>query len=335
MTAELTPLDATSVLEHLRNRGFALGPDGVAEPLLGGVSGEVFMVRSGTDRWVVKQPLSQLRVAGTWLAKPERANTEAAALAELRTRTPDHVPELLDFDPLRLVMVMTAAPPAWQQWKESLLAAAASPESVLGLAAGLGELLATWHRTTWKDDAIADRFDDDEAFEQLRLAPFHRAVQEAHPGLPAIAACILELQSARECLVHGDLSPKNVLWSADGFWVLDFEVARFGAAVFDPAMLLAHLAAKAIHHPERALLMRRAGERFLASYEGGVAELASLERLGWRSAAILLARVDGRSPVGYLTENGRRQVRAVARRVLQLPNVGISDLWDDIIGTTS
>lgn len=329
MNAQLEAMDAVGVLEHLRERGFDLSPDAAVEPLPGGVSGEVFLVRSGSARWVVKQPLAQLRVADTWLAKPERAVTEAAALEALRARTPDNVPELLDFDPARLVLVMAAAPADWQQWKDSLLGDQ-HPDRVVDLSAGLGELLGTWHRTTWGDEPTAARFDDDEAFEQLRVEPFHRVIQRAHPDLASLAICIDELESLRQCLVHGDYSPKNVLWGADGFWVLDFEVARFGAAVFDPAMLLAHLAAKAIHLPGRARLLREAGEQFLAAYESAVDQPTAVSHLGWHTAAILLARVDGRSPVGYFTEPERNRARVIARLVLGLPDAGIADLWDPI-----
>ena len=180
MNAQLEAMDAVGVLEHLRERGFDLAPDAAVEPLPGGVSGEVFLVRSGSARWVVKQPLAQLRVADTWLAKPERAVTEAAALEALRARTPDNVPELLDFDPARLVLVMAAAPADWQQWKDSLLGDQ-HPDRVVELSAGLGELLGTWHRTTWGDEPTAARFDDDEAFEQLRVEPFHRVIRACAP----------------------------------------------------------------------------------------------------------------------------------------------------------
>ena len=95
-------------------------------------------------------------------------------------------------------------------------------------------------------------------------------------------------------------------------------------------MLLAHLAAKAIHLPGRARLLREAGERFLAAYESAVDQPTAVSHLGWHTAAILLARVDGRSPVGYFTEPERNRARVIARLVLGLPDAGIADLWDPI-----
>lgn len=328
---EITALDAVGVLDHLRERGFDLAPDSVVAPLPGGVSGEVFIVRSGADRWVVKQPLAQLRVATAWFAKPERAATEAAAMEVLGDLTPANVPQLLDFDDGRLVIVMTAAPPDWKQWKESLLAETIGRSAILQLAVGLGGVLGAWHRDTWGVGAIAARFDDDEAFEQLRVDPFLRVTQQTHPDLPSLAICIEELATVRQCLVHGDFSPKNVLWSDAGFWVLDFEVARFGAAVFDPAMLVAHLAAKAIHQPERARLLRDAGDRFVATYASTVGTADALTNVAWHTAAILLARIDGRSPVGYLSERGQRRARIIARLVLSLDEAELADLWGPII----
>ena len=45
-----------------------------------------------------------------------------------------------------------------------------------------------------------------------------------------IAAAMLQ---RRRCLVHGDLSPKNVLLGGGGLWVIDFEVAHVGDPAFD------------------------------------------------------------------------------------------------------
>jgi aminoglycoside phosphotransferase (APT) family kinase protein len=316
----MSTLSAASAPAHLRRRGL-LQDGAVATALTGGVSGAVVLVEAPARRLVVKQALPRLSVATEWFAKPERALTEAAAIEALHRLTPDHTPELVDVDADRLVVTMTAAPAHWRPWKELLLAG--NPPG--DVATTLGRVLGIWHDATRGDPATAARFADYEAFEQLRVAPFHRTVRRRHPALAgAVDACVTDLTTTRECLVHGDFSPKNVLVGPDGLWVLDFEVAHVGAPVFDVAFLLCHLMLKAAHRPGSAASVRAAADAFLDAYGP-----APLDRLGWHTACLLLARVDGTSPADYLTPAERTRVRAVATAALDRPDSPtLDELWE-------
>jgi hypothetical protein len=194
--------------------------------------------------------------------------------------------------------------------------------------------LGSWHRTTAGNTATAARFDDDEAFDQLRVHPFHQTIRTRHPQLSdPIEVCISDLTDRRECLVHGDFSPKNILvdpTDAGRLWVLDFEVAHYGAAVFDLAFLHCHLLLKAVHRPQLADALGRTAAAFQAAYaaEAGptVTEWAS-HRLGWHTACLLLARVDGISPARYLAEQAQVRVRDVATTILSSPDRPIAEVW--------
>ncbi|GIF73553.1 aminoglycoside phosphotransferase family protein [Asanoa siamensis] len=322
-------LTAETAVDHLRSRG-VLAAGGTATLLAGGVSGVVVLVSAGERRLVVKQALDRLGVATEWRAKPERLLTEAAALSLLHSLTPAHTPSMVDVDPAALVLTMTGAPAGWQSWKSVLLDEPPSGARFAGVAATLGRILGAWHRATAGDASVAARFADYEAFEQLRVAPFHRFVRSRHPALrAAIDACVDDLTSARECLVHGDFSPKNVLVGPDGgLWVLDFEVAHVGAAVFDLAFLQCHLLLKAVHRPAAATALRGAAAAFLAAYGP-----APVDRLGWHTACLLLSRVDGKSPADYLTADGRAQVRVSAVRALAASaSPTIEELWEEVGG---
>ncbi len=145
------------------------------------------------------------------------------------------------------------------------------------VARRLGELLRAWQAATLRDDELARRFGDIEAFDQLRVDPYHRAVMRRWPSLAGpIGAYAEELLATRVCLVHGDFSPKNVLVGPDSLWVIDFEVAHVGDPVFDPAFMLNHLMLKAIHRPADAAAYRACAEAFVSSYEYG---------LPWRARA--------------------------------------------------
>ena len=58
---------------------------------------------------VVKQALPRLRVADVWEAEPGRALREALALTTLHDLTPESVPDCLDVDESRYVLVMPHA----------------------------------------------------------------------------------------------------------------------------------------------------------------------------------------------------------------------------------
>lgn len=327
-TAAVDPDDP--IIDYLGARGQLPRPR--VTRLTGGVSGETLLVETPPSRVVVKRALDKLLVAGDWRAKPERAMTEAAALRLLHGLTPDCTPALLDADPVTNTLVISAAPAEWVNWKDSLLGAAADPTSgPVDTAAELGAVLGRWHRDTRDDARVAERFNDYEAFEQLRIDPFHRTIARVRPDVAdVIAACVDELLARRDCLVHGDFSPKNVLVGKTGLMVLDFEVAHFGAAVFDLAFMSCHLALKALHLPHHADTLAAAAAALVRAYRA-VAEWPDdtvTSRLGWHTACLLLARVDGLSPAGYLSAGTALIVREIALTVLHGSDTSADTLWD-------
>lgn len=328
------PITAESVIGYLKQRGIEMGANCQVTSMVGGVSGSVLLVESDRMRLVVKQALEQLLVDDQWFAKPERALTEAAAISVLHALSGPYVPKLIDSDKVRCALVMSAAPANWQPWKSVLLNEDIDQEGACATGSTLGSVLGTWHRASAGDGAMVKRFDDYEAFEQLRVHPFHRTILTRHPQLAgAIEACIADLTQHRECLVHGDFSPKNILvdpGARERLWVLDFEVAHYGAAVFDLAFLHCHLLLKAVHRPRYASVLRQTAAAFQSAYTAEVGIPAAdraTRRLGWHTGSLLLARVDGASPAGYLSEPTHNRVRDLAITVLNTPDRPISDVW--------
>src|SRR6267378_3045948 len=127
---------------------------------------------------------------------------------------------------------------------------------------------------------------------------------------------------------HGDVSPKNILVGPHGPVFLDAECAWYGDPAFDLAFCLNHLLLKCLWVPQ-------AKSGFLncfAALRGGYLERMSYEdpkSLEARTAALLpallLARVDGKSPVEYLTD-GKDLVRRVARALLAQPPATLGEI---------
>jgi len=309
-------LEPATVGAYLVSRGLiSAGAEVAVTPLDGGVSCSVFAVESPAGSWVVKQALEQLRVAQVWLADPRRAGAEAEALRICSSLTPTATPTPVDADEDNHTLTMTRAPADWQNWKLQLLAGDVRPE----VGALLGSVLATWHNGTTDRAGLHPRFLDLASFEELRISPFHRAIQDRHPEVhDQVEAVIERMLIERRCLVHGDFSPKNILVGGAQVWVLDFEVAHYGDPTFDLAFLLAHLCLKSAHLPELAAELWTCAAAFLDAYRNEVRPelLLPAEHLLGQVACLLLARVDGKSPAGYLSPAGQQVVRALGLSML-------------------
>lgn len=297
-----------------------MGPNDAvhADQLGGGVSNVVLLAQSGELRLVVKQSLPRLLVTEEWLAKRERIVTEAASLELALLLTPGACPAVVDVDADAYVIAIEAAPPDWRSWKDALLVGDADPQ----VATRLGEILSTWHHETAGAAEVRDRFDDYTAFDQLRVDPYYRTIARRHPDLASrIEHTIDAMLARRDCLVHADFSPKNVLVGPSGLWVIDHECAHFGDPAFDVAFLLNHLLLKTIHRPGTATDYSDCAQAFVAAY--GIRPPGVTAHLGCQ----LLARVDGKSPAEYLDESEKELARATAIRLIRDPPSDPIEAW--------
>ena len=312
-------LTAATVGAYLRSRGLVdTDAQTEATELGGGVSNVVLDVQASGLSCVVKQSLPRLRVAEEWLAKRERALTEARALELAALLLPGAVPRVLDVDRERCAFTIERAPASWHAWKDDLLEGHADQT----VARRVGALLAGWHAGTAGDPQVAEAFADLEGFDQLRIDPYYRAVARVHPDLAATMESYAErLLGPGRCVVHGDYSPKNVLVGNGRLWIIDFEVAHFGEPTFDLAFMLNHLFLKALHRPLGGSGYLGCAGAFWDAYAGGVPDAlapdpgATLGQVG----CLMVARVDGKSPAEYLVEDERRRARSLGRRLLADP----------------
>ena len=285
------------------------------ETLTGGVSCVVLAVSNSEVDLVVKQALPELKTKAKWVADQRRAIVEADAMQVYHSITPDSVPELIDCDAAEFTLTMSRLPRSCTNWKIDMLEGRIYPE----MGAKLGKILAAWHNVAAVSDEIKAKFMEDSLFEQLRVAPFYRAVMDKNPDLqPVISKLINEITTVKSTLVHGDFSPKNIMATVDHRpIVLDFEVAHIGNPVFDLAFLIAHLLCKTIHAmqvKEKDLLVDTA-KQFLASYQQNT-RLNVATSLPHHIALIALARVEGVSPVNYLDESAQQRLVALTKSAL-------------------
>jgi 5-methylthioribose kinase len=318
MTA-FRPLTIEETPRYLAAAGLIEPADPVtATELGGGVSSIVILAETPRRRVIVKQALPKLRVQADWPSRPDRSLVEVAAMQAYAPLVPaGAIPEVLHTDPERLCFVMTAAPASAENWKTQLLTGHVEP----AMATRAGAILAGMHLGSTRDPALSARFDDREFFHTLRVDPYLWQICRVDPALRAtIEPLVDDMLAHRQALVHGDYSPKNMLVYGDTLLVLDFEVAHWGDPAFDLAFCLNHFLLKAVYRApesERYLALARA---FWAAYDPALAlELAAtlLPRTLLLQGALMLARIDGKSPVEYITDPAMRdRVRAISRRIL-------------------
>lgn len=311
----MTLLAEAALAEFLHAAGLAeAGDPGDWEPLSGGVSSDIWRVTTGQGTFCVKRALAQLKVAAEWKAPIGRNAIEWAYMKLADEIAPGAVPRPIAHDPERGLFAMAwLAPADHPLWKAELLAGRVEPH----FAAAVGTLVARIHAATARDPSVPRRFATDESFEALRIEPYLRTVARAHPDLAdAIGAVARITANMHKALVHGDVSPKNILIGPSGPVLLDAECGWFGDPAFDLAFCLNHLAIKAriVHGAREALLKAfdRLAESYLTRVDWEAPE--AVEARAARLLAILaLARVDGKSPVEYLDEDQRGGLRQAAR----------------------
>jgi aminoglycoside phosphotransferase (APT) family kinase protein len=291
-------------------------------PLAGGVSSDIWRVDLPGRTICVKRALPKLRVGSDWWAPVSRNRYEWEWLRLAARIVPRSVPQPLAHDPDLGLFAMSFLPAAdYPLWKRQLLAGNIDVET----AARVGHLLATLHNATAGRPEVAAAFDTTDNFRALRLDPYLLATAVRHPDLePALVALVERTAQARIALVHGDVSPKNILVGADAPVLLDAECAWFGDPAFDIAFCLNHLLLKSVLMPKRLDELLRAFDAMATNYldEVRFEKRAGLEaRAAGLLPALALARIDGKSPVEYLVGRGSEQdlVRRLSRPVIAQP----------------
>jgi len=290
------------VLRLLRGAGLPTGP---CEELSGGVSSEIWKVGDVC----VKRALPRLRVAQRWEAPVERNRYERLWLETAAGAAPGAAPRVLAADDSAGVFAMeyVQAP----VWKALLREGKADPD----FAARVGQALRAIHRATAHRSDIASRFATDAIFHAIRLEPYLLATGRAHPDLAArFEALAQRTAETRVCLVHGDVSPKNILVTSHGPMFLDAECAWYGDPAFDLAFCLNHLLLKCLWVPSARAALLECYDALSSAY--GAPFESVQERAASLLPALLLARVDGKSPVEYLSEENKSTVRSLARSLL-------------------
>ena len=318
------------VLAFLRKHGLAAADEVPSAAVLsGGVSSDIWRVDLGSGSTgysiVVKRALPRLRVEQLWEVPVERNRYERMWMETANAIIPGVAPKVLAADDAGcFAMELLQDAPLWK-------AELAAGRADRNFAAKVGACLARIHAATAGNKECAAKFDTDRNFHAIRLEPYLLAAGKVHGPLEKRLTELSERTAqTRLALVHGDISPKNILVGPQGPVFLDAECAWYGDPAFDLAFCLNHLLLKGLWVPVRRKAFLQCYDVLAEAYLAGVTwePRSAIEmRAATLLPGLLLARVDGKSPVEYLTADSDKEfVRQIARQFLQSPPAALAEI---------
>ncbi len=332
------PMDPEPMRHALERLGLLQeGETANLTPLTGGVASDIWKVDLPDQTVCIKRALHRLKVKADWFVPIERNLYEWQYYQIADTAAPGAAPRLLAQDTETFLFVMEYLEPRdYPLWKHQLRDGVTHSD----FAAQVGHRLATIHSYTAAHREIADRFPTDAIFYASRMESYLEASARAHPDLEHILHTLIHTtMHTKNALVHGDVSPKNILNGPRGPVLLDPECAFYGDPAFDLAFCLNHLLLKCLWTPSATPGFIACYKTLAETYLSGV-DWEPAAEMEARTARLLpglcLARVDGKSPVEYITtEDDRELVRTASRLLLQQPVTtlgGVSAAWRQILG---
>ena len=327
MTSPDTP--APALRDFVFIHGLAKHGEAVRwEALAGGVSSDIWKVEVPQGAFCVKAALPRLKVASDWQAPVGRNAHEWDWLCFAHACRPGCVPRPLAHDAgLGAFAMAYLEPQDHPVWKRLLLDGRVDTAVAREVAA----LLAFLHGASAGRADLRERFDTVDTFHAIRLEPYLLATARRQPQVrPHLEQLVEDLAASAIALVHGDVSPKNILVGPAGPVFLDAECAWFGDPAFDAAFCLNHFLLKCLARRDDAGRYLDLFATFASTYFGlaGWEDAAALEaRTARLLPALFLARVDGKSPVEYVErEVDRDLVRATALALLAEPPLRVAQV---------
>ncbi len=290
------------------------------ETLTGGVASDVALVQTDQKKYCVKFALSKMRVKADWFAPISRNLSEYEWLKIAEIIIPENTPEMYGFSEKTggFAMAYVGGEDCFV-WKERLFQA--PPD--ISIAEKVGKTFGKVQSYTGERSFNTSPFENKDVFFHMRTEPYILFTGSNHPELkPIFDEVAQSLTDANKTLVHGDVSPKNILVKAGEPILIDAECATMGDPAFDVAFCLNHFFLKAVFSPHFKVELEKAANSFFANYYEFV-HWEDHQEFNNRVAKLLpmlgLARVDGKSPVEYLDKEQQKRVRTIVIPLIKKP----------------
>ncbi len=328
--SNMTSSRATIVENFLRQNNLLVPSEKLTfSRLEGGVSSDIWHVSTENGPICIKAALPKLNVNDDWFAPVERNGFEVLWIRKANAICPGLAPNIIADDRENGLFAMTFYPPEINPtWKSQLRDGVIN----IKIAARIGEQIAKIHSFTENEPDSKNCFKTDSIFHAIRLEPYLEAAAKKHPDLAKILTTLSSSTAkTRRALVHGDVSPKNILAGSDGPILIDAECAWYGDPAFDLAFCLNHLLLKCVWKPQFKDGYQACFEALVTAYNQAYtgSDLLIEQRAAHLLPGLLLGRVDGRSPAEYIkSDHDKNFIRMFASRVLKNPFSELADVGE-------
>ena len=241
---------------------------------------------------------------------------------------PAAVPSVLAHDPELGAFAMEYLEPATNPvWKVQLLQGRVDPAT----AGAVGRVLVAIHAGTAASPTLARRFANESVFRSIRLEPYFEATAKVQPDLRgALDDLVADTLASKLALVHGDVSPKNILIGPEDRC---FSTPNVPAMASPPSTWPSvSITCSSSAWPCRLIRAPCSTASGACRRLTSPASAGSLPKISSGAPPVscrplLLARVDGKSPVEYITAQEQKAVvRRAAKPMIARPPHRLSDV---------
>ncbi len=269
--------------------------------LTGGVSSDIWKVNTNSKVFCIKSSLENLKVDKKWVVPKCRNQIEVKYYNEAKKYIPHSIPQILAHNKEANIFAMKwYNPSTYKNWKSELL-----KENIYSnKATHLAFIISKMHNETSSKQEYSSLFSNQKIFDAIRIEPYFYYLAKKYKDFSQIIMDQTKsLINNKKVLVHGDISPKNILLSPKRTIIIDAECACWGDPAFDIAFFINHFLLK-------SLLLKNITNELInlaISFMNNYLKLVKWEdpkklekRIVKLLPIFLLARVDGKSPVEYL-----------------------------------
>ena len=277
--------------------------------LEGGVSSEVYKVVTKKKVFCIKRSLRKLLVKKEWIVDQNRLYYEFLWLKHCKKILIENIPETFEYnDEKKYVVMEYFDDKKFKTLKELYFQKKISFNAIKSISRNLFDI----HLLSSNEKTKKIFKKNNTNFYDLRLDPYFNEVARVYPNLKKIVEKInRDYKYFSSTLVHGDFSPKNILINNNKIIYLDAECCNYGDPVFDLVFFSNHLIIKSIYFKSEKSKFLKAYKLFYDQYLNSLSKIDKknyLVRIFNMTPIMLLARVDGKSPVEYIISDKLKNV---------------------------
>ena len=282
-----------------------------------GVSSDIWHVNTSKKDFCIKRALSKLTVKEDWFAPIDRNNFEANYFKACKNLIPNSFPKILGHDNKDFVLAMEWFDnKRYNLWKKKLIAKEVSFKDAERVAI----VLAKIHSFFFNKKRYEKTFTNDKTFFALRIEPYILFTSKFYPKYKkSFLEAAKSLTLNKSTLIHGDFSPKNILIGKKYPIILDAETACWGDPIFDLSFCSKHIILKGFFNSDTQNKYTKLLNKFIIKYFSNLKitnKNNTIKRYLNLLPILLLARVDGKSPVEYLNTKQKAHVRSFGQKLL-------------------